>query len=141
VRAPRLVPRALILALAGGIAFDEDSATGIGRLDVGELDPGRLGDAGRVEESVLAARIEQDGGPLVLELEDRRAFRRRPVLKPAHDRVGTHADLFERRLDLVERQGPVGGERQARANEHGRRRSLRFTSQVGQAIEDGIDFA
>ena len=73
MRALGLVPRPLALALAGRVGFDHDRAAGIGRLDLGELDPRRLGDAGRVEEAVAVAGFEQDRGAVVGKLEDRRA--------------------------------------------------------------------
>ena len=103
----RLVPRALVLALARRIGFDDHCPAGVSRLELRELDPHRLGEAGRVDQPVAVPDFEEHGGAIILELEDRRAFARRPRLEVARDGIGPHSDLVERRLDLVERQPPV----------------------------------
>jgi hypothetical protein len=62
------VPRPLILALAGGVDFDGDGAPGVGGLELGKLDPHRLGEARCVDQALTAARFQKDCGTVVAEL-------------------------------------------------------------------------
>ena len=115
-----LVPRPLVLPLPGRIGFDDDRPTGERGLDFLELDPHRLGDARSVDKTVPVAAIEEHRGAIVLELQDRRAFARRPGAQPAGNGLAAHADMFERRFELMERQPPISRQRDSGAKQNRR---------------------
>src|SRR6185503_12408848 len=120
--------------------FNDDRAAGVGRFELDELGPHRLSEAGRVDQTVIIADVEENRGAVVLKLKDRRAFRRRPSLQPPGDRFRPHSDLFERGLGLVEWQAAVSRQGKSRPKEDRRRRPVRLSSDKCQAIKDGIDF-
>ena len=140
VRALGLVPRPLAFAFAGRIGFDHHRTAGEGRLDLGELDPHRLGDAGRINQPVAVVHFEQDRGAVVRQARGSPgSLLRRPALQSRDERLAAHSDLVERRLDLVERQRARVGKRQPRAQQDRGRRPVRLAREEGQAIEDRVD--
>jgi hypothetical protein len=111
----RLVPGPFPFPLAGRIRLYGNGTAGVGGLEVFELDPHRLGQAGRIDEPVAAFYLEQNGCSVVVQLQDRRKALDRPALQASHHRISAHSDLVERRLDLVERQGAFIRQCQPRA--------------------------
>ena len=100
-------------------------------LVIGERHPHWLGDTGCIDQAVTGAGFKQHCSAVIFELENRRQLLKREAAEAAHQRLAAHADLVERRLDLVERQGAGVGKRQPRAQEDRGRRPVSLTREEG----------
>ena len=104
-----LVPRAFTGTLAGRVGFHHDGFAGESGLDLVDRHPHRFGDAGGVDQRVATAHLEQHGGAIFGQFDDRWQLLQPPASHPATKEFAPHPDLLESGLDLVKRQQAAVG--------------------------------